>query len=109
MTASRIESAVAAASGTFFRHDDPGQLPRADQVDLLVVDWGFRRDDWGERLTAWRAAGAASAPKIVLFGPHTDLEAHRAAKASGLGPMRARSALYAGLPDLLSERPTPPG
>ena len=103
ITSSRVESAAVAAGGTFARVDDPGQLPTSDQVDVLVVDWGFRRADWGERLTAWRSASPGAAPKIVLFGPHTDLEAHQAARASELGPMRARSALFSGLPDLLSE------
>lgn len=109
ITASRIESAVAAVGGTFVRHDDPRELPSAAHIDLLAVDWGFRRDDWGERLTAWRSAGPHPALKIILFGPHTDLEAHAAAKASGLGPMKARSAFFAALPGLLSERRTPPG
>ncbi|HEY7737925.1 MAG TPA: hypothetical protein VIC63_02675 [Candidatus Limnocylindria bacterium] len=103
MTASRIESAVLAAGGTFQRIDDPAELPPATGVDVLVVDWAARRDDWGARLTAWRPGAGSQAPRIVLFGPHTDLDAHRAAKASGLGPMRARSALFAGLPTLLSE------
>jgi hypothetical protein len=102
MTATRIESAVADAGGTFIRRDDPAELPSASEVDLLVVDWGFRRDDWGDRLTAWRSAGSSPTPRIVLFGPHTDLQAHQAAKTSGLGPMRARSALFLGLPDLLA-------
>lgn len=99
MTASRIEGAVAAAGGTLRRIDDPGQLPDATEVDLLLVDWAARRDDWGERLIGWRGDAATV---IVLFGPHTDLDAHRAAKVAGLGPMRARSALFAALPGLLS-------
>jgi hypothetical protein len=37
----------------------------------------------------------------VLFGPHTDLDAHAAARDAGLGPMRARSAFFGALPELL--------
>jgi hypothetical protein len=37
----------------------------------------------------------------VLFGPHADLEAHDDARASGLGPMMARSKLFASLPSLM--------
>jgi hypothetical protein len=104
MTASRIESAVLAAGGTWTRIDDPRQLPPAREVDVLVVDWAGRRDDWGDRLTTWQAEASPDArPTIVLFGPHTDLGAHAAAKAAGLGPMRARSALLAGLTDLFSD------
>jgi hypothetical protein len=103
ITASRIESAVAAAGGAFCRIDDPSDLPPASEVDLLLVDWDARRDDWGDRLTAWQAVGPSARPRILLFGPHTDLDAHNAAKAAGLGPMRARSALFGSLPSLLSE------
>ena len=104
MTASRIEGAVVAAGGTLLRIDDPSELPDASAVDLLLVDWAARRDDWGQRLAGWRADAATV---IVVFGPHTDLDAHRAAKAAGLGPMRARSALFAALPDLLDGRRSP--
>ncbi len=97
------------ANGSFARYDDPRELGDATGVDLLVVDWGLRRDDWGEMLTAWRGAQGARTPEVVLFGPHTDLEAHRAAKAAGLGPMKARSAFFSALPEILSERRTPPG
>jgi len=38
-----------------------------------------------------------------LFGPHTDLASHRAARDTGLGPMRARSAFFVALPELLAE------
>jgi hypothetical protein len=100
MTASRIESAVRATGSTFHRIDDPTQLPPAAEVDLLLVDWAARRDDWGQRLTDWRDS-AEDPPRIFLFGPHSDLDAHRAAKGAGLGPMRARSAIFAALPDLL--------
>jgi hypothetical protein len=40
---------------------------------------------------------------VILFGPHGDLEAHAAARATGLGPMIARSKLVADLPTLVTE------
>ena len=103
MTASKIESALSAAAGTFRRVDGPRELPAVAVVDLVLVDWGSRQDDWGSTLRAWRDAGPDHRPAVILFGPHTDLEAHRAAKAAGLGPMRARSALFSALPRLLDE------
>ena len=103
MTASRIESLVAGAGGTLTRVDGPDRLPRADDVDLLVVDWGNREPAWDDAIKGWRnAADSSHAPRVVLFGPHTDLVAHAAAREAGLGPMRARSAFFATLPDLLS-------
>lgn len=102
MSASRIEGAVRAAGGTWFRCDAVADLPDLALVDLLVVDWGSRGDDWGTGITAWRAGTTGEAPAIVLFGPHTDLDAHAAARAAGLGPMRARSSFFVALPQLLS-------
>jgi sirohydrochlorin ferrochelatase len=73
-------------------------------VRVLLVDWGSREPDWSATLQAWReAAPAEERPDIVLFGPHTDLAAHAAAREAGLGPMRARSALVAALPGLLRD------
>jgi hypothetical protein len=102
MTASRIEHAVATSGKRLVRIDDPRALPSASHVDLVLVDWAARREDWGRRLVAWRDSAQPRQPVVILFGPHTDLEAHRAAKAAHLGPMRARSALFAALPGLLS-------
>jgi hypothetical protein len=101
MTVSRLESLVSSAGGRLTRVDGPHGLPPADSTDLLLVDWSERDANWGTLITDWREA-ATSAPRIVLFGPHTDLEAHAAAQASGLGPMKARSALLAGLPAILA-------
>jgi hypothetical protein len=104
MTASRIESLVAGAGASVVRADAPDQLPPAREVDVLVVDWGDREPDWGAAIAAWRdGAEEGRRPRIVLFGPHTDLASHRAARDTGLGPMRARSAFFAALPDLLAE------
>ena len=101
MTASRIESLVAASRATLTRVDAVSDLPAPDVVDLLVVDWADRGADWGQRLANWRAADG-SRPRVVLFGPHADLAAHAAAREAGLGPMRARSAFFAVLPDLIA-------
>lgn len=100
MTASRLESLVTTAGGTLIRLDDPAALPPPESVDLLLVDWSERGPDWGSLVRAWRDA-AASAPRVVLFGRHTDLEAHAAAREAGLGPMKARSALLSTLPDIV--------
>ena len=42
--------------------------------------------------------------RVVVFGPHTDLEAHAAARAAGIGPMMARSKLVTSLAELLVAR-----
>lgn len=108
MTASRIESLVAGAGGSLTRVEAPQQLPPVDEVDLLVVDWGDRQAEWGAAIVAWRdaLADAGRGPRVLLFGPHTDLASHAAARKAGLGPMRARSAFFASLPDLLGTRLT---
>ncbi len=103
MTASRIESLVADAGGTLTRVAAPELLPAATEVDLLVVDWGDREAAWSDAIRVWRDGGEyGRPPRIVLFGPHTDLVAHAAARDAGLGPMRARSAFLVGLPGLLT-------
>lgn len=94
ITASKIESAVRAAGGTLVRCDTVGELPDPATVELLVVDWGSRRDDWAADIVAWRGSSVGTPPRIVVFGPHTDLDAHAAARAAGLAPMRARSAVF---------------
>jgi hypothetical protein len=103
MTASRIESLVAGADGTLTRVAAPDRLPPAGEVDLLLVDWGDREPSWGAAIKSWRNEEAGGhMPRIVLFGPHTDLVAHAAARDAGLGAMRARSAFFAALPKLLA-------
>ncbi|MGH3111978.1 MAG: hypothetical protein ACRDOP_00755, partial [Gaiellaceae bacterium] len=92
IVASRIMPAAARAGATLLRIDDPTDLPPPGEVSVLLVDWGGRGPDWGERISSWRA-GAPSTVRLLLFGPHTDLAAHADARASGLGPMRARSRL----------------
>jgi hypothetical protein len=99
---SKVAAAAARADADFQRFDDPSQLPPSAQVDLLLVDWGDRGSDWGELLAAWiSAAPIVRPPRVILFGPHTDLAAHAAARAAGLVPMWARSKLLADLPSVV--------
>lgn len=102
MIATRVADAAARAGVEMRRFDNPGHLPPAAEVRLLLVAWDERRPGWAERLAAWCAdAPQSAAPRVVLFGPHTDLAAHADARASGFGPMWARSKLIAQLASLL--------
>jgi hypothetical protein len=96
MLYSRIESAAAAAGASLIRVDSPANLP--DDLDLVLVDWSARLPDWIDALRG------RSGSRVILFGPHTDLEAHADAVAHGLGPMWARSKLVAQLMDLFAGR-----
>ena len=96
---SRIESAAAAAGASLRRVDTPALLPH--DLDLVLVDWAEREPDW----TGTLGALARGHVRVVLFGPHTDLDAHATARASGMGPMMARSKLLALLPSLLGTAP----
>lgn len=97
MLYSRIESAASAAGASLVRVDSPAQLP-AD-LDLVLVDWSARQADWTDALDAVPG-------RVILFGRHTDLEAHAAARAAGLGPMWARSKLLADLPRVMDPNRT---
>lgn len=100
--ASRVFEAGARAGVAVSRVDEPSGLPPATAVRLLLVDWGNRHPEWGERLVGWCAGAPESArPRVILFGPHTDLVAHADARARGLGPMLARSKFVMDLPTLL--------
>jgi hypothetical protein len=90
---SRIEAAAAAAGASLVRVDSPLDLP--GELDLVLVDWAARQADWTDALRA------LSGPRVILFGPHTDLEAHAAARNIGLGPMWARSRLFNKLGELV--------
>ncbi len=100
MLFSRIEALATRAEAPLSWLHRPSELPPADDLDLLLVDWSERADAWGAELTAWRRGSRA---RVILFGPHTDLEAHAAARAAELGPMWARSRLFRELPGLLSQ------
>jgi hypothetical protein len=98
---SRIADAAARAGREFMRVDDPAALPAPASVRLVLIDWAERRPEWGQHLATWCASAPPSErPRLVLFGPHTDLAAHADARSSGLGPMLARSKLVAALPHL---------
>ena len=102
ITASKIESSVVGGGGSLARIESPSQLPPPSEVGVLVVDWGDRQPEWGSAIAAWRDSSPADrSPRVILFGPHTDLAAHAAARDAGLGPMKARSAFFSTLPDLL--------
>ena len=62
--------------------------------DLVLVDWSAREPSWADALRG-------STARVILFGRHTDLEAHTEARAAGLGPMWARSKLITELPSLV--------
>jgi len=102
MIATRISDAGARTGVEVRRIDHPSQLVEIPEIDLVLVDWGAREADWADALMAW-AAGVrhAASARVVLFGPHTDLAAHAAARAAGFAPMLARSKLIAELPALL--------
>ncbi len=92
MLFSRIDAAAAAAGAELTRVSTPAELP--PDLDLVLVDWSARRSGWADALAAMDA-------RVILFGRHTDLEAHADARAAGLGPMWARSKLVAELPTSL--------
>jgi len=98
---SRIDAAASSAGASLERVDAPEELVAPHDVDLVLVDWSTRRDGWADALAGIRAGGRA---RIVLFGQHTDLDAHAAARSAGLGPMWARSRLVRELPSLVSDR-----
>ena len=96
MLFSRIESAAASAGTPLVRVDSPAEL--SGDFDLVLVDWSARQPAWTDALRAIRG------PRVILFGPHVDLEAHADAKAAGLGPMWARSKLLSSLGHVLLPR-----
>jgi hypothetical protein len=95
MLFSRIESAARVAGVELARVDAPSDIP--PDADLILVDWSAREPDWADALRA------LSGPRVIVFGPHTDLEAHAAAREAGLGPMWARSKLLISLGELLAD------
>lgn len=96
---SRIAAAAERSGSTFLRCEALGELPAPGEVDLLLVDWADRQPGLGSQIANWRGTAEAP-PRIVLFGPHADLDAHAAARDAGLGPMWARSRLVTSLETL---------
>lgn len=100
MLFSRIEAAASVAGAALVRADSPAAIPNEPPADLVLVDWSSRADDWADALRAWR--GRVPDGRVILFGPHVDLDAHVAARDAGLGPMWARSKLVAELSTLFA-------
>lgn len=98
MLYSRIDAAAVAAGASVVRLDDPADLPEDEPFDIVLVDWSGRGPHWAAALASWRDRTYS---RVILFGRHTDLEAHASARAAGLGPMWARSKLVANLSDVL--------
>ncbi|HET7636164.1 MAG TPA: hypothetical protein VFK93_00630 [Candidatus Limnocylindria bacterium] len=96
--ASRVAAAAERHETDFRRVDTPADLPPPAGVRLLLVDWAERQPEWAAAIAAWSGGGA---PRVIVFGPHTDLEAHAAARDAGIGPMWARSKLFSSLDALL--------
>jgi hypothetical protein len=94
MMYSRIDAAASGAGASLVRVSSPADLPAG--LDLVLVDWSARRPEWADALSAIGA-------RVILFGRHTDLEAHAAARAVGLGPMWARSKLVQDLERVVSD------
>ena len=98
MLFSRIDAAADAAGASLIRVDSPADLPQ--HLDLVLVDWSAREPGWTGELS-----GIAPA-RLILFGRHTDLEGHAAARSGGIGPMWARSKLVSELPELFPSQRT---
>jgi GNAT superfamily N-acetyltransferase len=81
--------------------DGPEAIDDVARFDLAFVNWADRSDGWGAQLASWKRHDPAR-PRLIVFGPHGDLEAHAAARAAGVGPMLARSNLVQRLPALLA-------
>lgn len=96
---SRIEAAANAGGASLMRADSPLDIPSDADADVVLVDWASRAPGWADALAALRARLPGA--RVILFGPHTDLDAHEAAREAGLAPMWARSKLVAELPGLL--------
>jgi GNAT superfamily N-acetyltransferase len=103
MVASRIAGAAARAGLDARRIASIDELPEPGEPVVLFAAWDEREPTWGPRLAAWVAGASAGGggSRLVLFGPHTDVAAHREARSLGIGPVLARSRLMTALPALL--------
>jgi hypothetical protein len=99
--ATRIGEAAVAAGHEVVRVDSPDCLPPAADVSVAFIAWDERHPDWGGALIRWASSAGSVGPRLVVFGPHTDLAAHAEARSAGIGPMMARSKLVQSLPELL--------
>ena len=100
--ASRILAEASAIGQAARLVAEPTALPPPEDGDLLFVNWADRDPGWAAALVAWRKGVPSSANRrLVLYGPHTDIEAHAEARSAGLGPVLARSKLVADLPEML--------
>ncbi len=97
---SRIDAAASRAGASIERVDAPHDLSASRDLDVVLVDWSARADGWADALVGIRATGRV---RVILFGQHTDLTAHAAARSAGLGPMWARSRLVNDLPTLFAD------
>lgn len=99
---SRIAAAAEDVGADLTMVSGPTDLPDPTGIGLVLVDWGDRQPEWGAVLVTWcqRAPGPVR-PRVVLFGPHVDLQAHREAREAGLGPMMARSKLVGTVTQML--------
>ena len=104
MFSARIVDAADRAGADLQIVREPSALPAAEDADLLLVDWSERRPEWGALLRHWIDSARGDRPRLVLFGSHTDLPAHREAKASGIGPVMARSRFVAVLDAMMRGR-----
>ncbi len=98
MLFSKIDAAASAAGAKLVRVDSVDELADAVVFDLILVDWNERSPTWASRL----ADRADTQSRVLLFGRHTDLAAHQAARDAGLGPMWARSRLVGHLGELFA-------
>ncbi len=95
---SKIDAAANAAGAQLLRVDSVDALADDIAFDLILVDWSERGPTWASRL----ADRANPRSRLLLFGRHTDLAAHEAARDAGLGPMWARSRLVGHLAELFA-------
>ena len=96
MLFSRIESAATAAEASLVRVDSPAD--QSTRTRSRPSGRSARQPEWTDALRG------PTHPRVILFGQHTDLEAHADARAAGLGPMWARSKLIGTLAALLGDR-----